>query len=100
MDKRLNRISLWWGIPGLLVQAGGVVIDGGSNAAGAGPELGGLMILVGAVMLIVGLGYYARAKGHHWVWGLLGLISLLGLIILGLMPDRRRIAPSATTTPG
>jgi hypothetical protein len=44
--------------------------------------------LAGTVLLIIGLGYYARAKGHSGWWGMLGLLSCLGLIILAFLPDR------------
>lgn len=89
MDKRLNRISLAWGVPGLLVQVVGVILRNTSGTESL-PILGELVLLLGAVMLIVGLAYYAKGKGYHPAWGLLGLLSLIGFIVLGVMPDRQR----------
>ena len=31
---------------------------------------------------------YAKAKGWHWAWGLLGLTSLPGILVLMLFTDR------------
>jgi hypothetical protein len=38
-------------------------------------------------MFEVGLAYYAKAKTRSAWWCLLGLFSLLGMIILAIMPD-------------
>lgn len=89
MDKRLNRISLAWGVPGLLVQIAGVILRDTAATVGS-LVLGWTVLLIGAAMLIVGLAYYAKAKGYHPAWGLLGLLSLIGFIVLGVMPDRQR----------
>jgi tetratricopeptide (TPR) repeat protein len=35
-----------------------------------------------------GLIHFARAKGYHWAWGFLGLLSFVGWIILVCLPDR------------
>ncbi len=37
---------------------------------------------------IYGLCCYAKGKGYHWAWGLLGLLNIIGLIILISFPDR------------
>ena len=39
-------------------------------------------------MWLVGLGYYAQAKGHSQWWGLVGFLSILGLAVLVFLPDR------------
>ena len=95
MDKVLNRRSLLIGVPGLLMQIVGqvvinVVADSSGDSAGAAlVALGGLgLILVGTVLLIAGLAFYAQAKGYSWVFGFLGLCSCLGLIILAALPDK------------
>lgn len=83
MDANLNRTSLLIGVPGIILQFVGVFMRGGGNDG-----LALTIQLVGTVLLIVGLSFYARAKGYHGAWGLLGLLSCLGLLILGLMPDK------------
>ena len=31
-----------------------------------------------------------RGKGHHPAWGILGVFSLIGLVILFFFPDRHK----------
>ncbi len=71
--KRLNTLSLGIGAPGLLLQGMG---------ASRSSLLFFLASIVGTAMLIVGLAYYAQYRGRHWAFGLLGLASCLGTIIL------------------
>ena len=40
------------------------------------------------ILLIIGLGYYAKAKGHSVYFGLLGLLSWLGIIVLIALRDK------------
>ena len=78
--KKLNEKSLMIGVPGLMLQAAGGTIVGGVT---------GLTVLaVGTVLLVVGLGYYARSRGQHPALGLFGLLSLVGLVVLALLPRR------------
>ena len=58
--------------------------------------LTGLPAFAGLVMLMVGLCYYALAKGYSKWLGLLGLLSRIGLIVLACLPDRTK----ATTFTG
>ncbi|TNF05994.1 MAG: hypothetical protein EP323_05515 [Gammaproteobacteria bacterium] len=76
MNKQFNNISLALGIPGLILQ-----IVGGLN------ELP-VVTLIGGILLIAGLAYYAKSKNRLPAWGLLGLLSILGIVILGLLPDK------------
>ena len=47
-----------------------------------------LLLLLGGVVLICwGCVCYAKGKGRSGFWGILGITSLLGLIILVLLPD-------------
>ena len=46
-----------------------------------------LVSLVGAILFLVGLAFYAKAKGRHPAWGLVGLLSLIGLIVLVCLKD-------------
>jgi hypothetical protein len=71
--NKLNRISLLLGGPGLILQGVGNMMGG---------AVGGLTMLVGTVLLIVGLTFYARMRGRHPAWGMFGLLSLVGMIVL------------------
>lgn len=50
-------------------------------------SLGGFALLIGAAGIIWGCMNYAEGKGHPKWLGLLGLLSVLGLIILVMFPD-------------
>jgi len=45
---------------------------------------------VAAVLFLMGLCYYAKAKGYSGRVGLLGLLSSLGLLILAALPDKTK----------
>ena len=47
-----------------------------------------LIHVVGIIFFFYGLYNYAKGKGHHGAWGLLGFLSIIGLIILVCFPDR------------
>ncbi len=99
MIAEYNRKSLSIGIPGLALQ---IICLLGSNlnvayakAHNAAPStvLGMVMmlgILVGDILLIIGLCYYAKGKGYTPVLGLLGLLSCIGLLILAVLPDKTK----------
>lgn len=42
--------------------------------------------LGGTILAVFGLSEYAKMKGRHRAWGLVGLLSLIGLLILYLLP--------------
>lgn len=86
MIKRYNSLSLSLGVPGIILQiAGNIVARVNEETPIAG--LAVLAALVGTVLLIAGLSYYAIAKGRSGWWGLCGFLSLLGLLILALLKD-------------
>jgi len=76
MIKKYNNMSLAFGIPGLIIQVYAVL-----------NQLH-IVSLVGGILLIIGLAYYAKAKSRHPAWGLLGLLSIIGIIIIALLPDK------------
>ena len=83
MIQRYNSISLATGIPGLVLQiAGNVMIRGQGESAGMP------VALIGTVLLMVGLAYYAKAKGRNPAWCLMAFLSLIGLIVLACLKDR------------
>lgn len=55
-----------------------------------GSPIGGLIAFVGLVAFIWGCFSYAQGKGQSKWLGLLGLLSLLGLIILFFIPDKHK----------
>lgn len=83
MIKELNNKSLIYGIPGLLIQSVFLFIDP-------------LISLLGTALLIIGLSYYSRAKGHSGYFGFLGLLSWLGIIVLILLKDKHITAEEQT----
>jgi hypothetical protein len=83
MIARYNNISLALGIPGIILQVVGQIMRGNPENA----TVGGLVLLVGTVLLIGGLAMYAKAKGRSLAWGLMGFLSLIGLIALALLKD-------------
>jgi glycerol uptake facilitator-like aquaporin len=85
---RYNNISLALGVPGLILQiAGNVMMRSGPDKEGVGLLVG----IIGTALLMGGLMMYARAKGRSPAWGLMGLLSIIGLIVLAMLEDR---APS------
>lgn len=77
--SKLNNTSFIFGVPGLLLQGVGNMTGG---------IAGVLASLAGTILLIVGLSFYARSRGQHPAYALLGLLSLLGLIILAVLPKK------------
>lgn len=96
---KCNHVSLIIGIPGLAIQFGCIFalnsIAAKTMSTGAFPPviLSGLLevgIIAGDLLLIIGLCFYAKAKGHSAAWGLFGLLSCIGLIVLAVLPDRTK----------
>ena len=97
MISKYNRKSLAFGIPGISLQMGwlALIIFLGIKDGAHGKPLpqwaGNLFILslcVGEILWIVGLCYYAMAKGYRAGLGIVGLFSWIGLLILFVLPDR------------
>ena len=52
-----------------------------------------IAFLVGSITMplwIFGVWCYAKGKGYHGAWGLLGVFTLIGFIILACFPDRHK----------
>lgn len=60
------------------------------------PTIVFLLLLVSIAFFCWGCSGYARAKGYHWLLGLLAIIPPVGLLVLLLLPDRR---PMSARTP-
>jgi hypothetical protein len=52
--------------------------------------VGLVLILVGAVFFIWGCVNYCQGKGYPGAFGLLGLLSCVGLLILVVLPDKHK----------
>jgi len=48
-----------------------------------------ILNIIGTIILAVGLAIYSKAKGRNPTWGLMGLFSLLGIIILIFLESKR-----------
>ncbi len=84
--SKLNMLSFVFFIPGLLLQFGSM---GVSHPVPPGaiqaPDPAQALPLLGGLLMIIGLGLYASMKGRSPAWGLMGLLSCLGLLFLALM---------------
>ena len=72
--------ALAWGIPGFLLQGYGLI------------EGWALLSFAGSGLLCVALMYLSRAKGYPPMWGLWGLVPVMGPILLLLQPHRPGIS--------
>ncbi len=79
----LNKKSFAFGVPGLVLQVAGNVLS-----RGTGTDAGTLVSVAGTALLMIGLSYYARSRGQHPSYGLLGLLSCLGLLLLAVLPRK------------
>ncbi len=73
-EEEYNRNSLIIGLSGLVIQVIGYIADIY------------FLLILGSIMFIIGLVYYSLAKGRSGWWGLLGLLSLVGLIMGHMLP--------------
>jgi len=82
-EKRFFRCIFW----GVVLNFGGGML----SACRLYPFLvilGGVMVAAGIGLLTIGLAFYARSKGRHPAWCLLGILSVLGLLIIVLLPTK------------
>jgi hypothetical protein len=85
MIAEYNRKSFIFGIPGIIFQIAAFFMPTRDRIMS---PLGAILVLAGTGLLLVGLAFYAKAKGRHPVWGLFGLLSIIGLIVLGCLKDK------------
>ncbi len=83
MDRHpLYSLSLPLVIFGLVAQGAGALLRWSF------PAIGGVISFVGTLLLMVGLAYRAKDKGRSLGWGLVGLLSVLGVIIVYALANR------------
>ena len=51
--------------------------------------LGYFMVVTGIGLMMAGLAFYSRSKGRHPAWCILGLLSILGLLVIVLLPPKK-----------
>lgn len=87
--ERKSRLPLWGGFLGMIVGRVLAVV-GASNEQMALVGLGVVLSLGCAVLFIYGCMQYCKGKGYPAALGLLGLLSIIGLIILAVLPDKHK----------
>lgn len=78
-SKGINR--------GLTMQVAGLLLPAFIPAT-VGLYIGGALFLAGVGVMTWGCLAYAQGKCYPAVYGLLGLLSFLGMLILVLLPDK------------
>jgi hypothetical protein len=74
-------------ILGLLLQIIGIFIN---SPMGMDEALSAILIISGLALFVSGCWSYAQEKGLSRAWGLLGLLSFFGLLILLLLPNHKK----------
>jgi hypothetical protein len=120
MIATYTRRSLLFGVPGIVLQVGGVLLHElhGSKPIAPGETrvvIGPSLVTFGVILWTAALAYFAMAKGQSSWWGASGLLglpglyepyltalSLLGLIVLALLEDRAAdsAGPESSHSPG
>jgi hypothetical protein len=77
----LKKSALGVIVGGFVMQSVGFGLVGTMDA-GEIRHAGGMIHLIGFALFLAGCVFLARAKGREWYFGLLGLLSLVGLGIL------------------
>ena len=62
--------------------------------------LGWLMLVTGTLLLVIGFGYYAKAKGRSPAWSLLALASIIGWMALLFLTAKSGSAVSSDSLVG
>jgi len=79
-----NKKSLQFGVPGLILLYGGLLL------VFVAFPVAFFSVLSGLLALLIGVGFYVRAKGRHWAWASLAFIPILGLLFLALLVDKSK----------
>jgi hypothetical protein len=85
---------LAFGIPGLILQIG-CLTSNHILVTKASEYREWIMLLsvgslVGVLLLILSLRHFAKSKGYGPEWGLLGIFSILGILIVFALPDKTK----------
>lgn len=85
--KRSSIIGIGAGVIAFLA---GVALITSSETPEAIPRVVGMLPAAGYILLIWGCRAWAKGKGYHGAWGLLGLMHVFGPIVVACFPDRFR----------
>ena len=77
--RNLNLVSFAFGVPGIFMV-------GGAQGLKGDPGIFALVWVAGILLFTIGMVFYARMKGRGGAFGLFGLLSCLGLLILHFFP--------------
>lgn len=86
MIAKSNRSSLQHGASGLLLQLLGPVAA--YYLVPSVPQLPGLSVWLGTMLLLTCFAYYAMGKGRSKWWCLLGFFSIFEYLVLARLEDR------------
>lgn len=86
MNIKFDRQSLIWVVFGTIGQIAGFIIAKTFNEHAL---LALLIFIIGTIILVIGLGIYAKKRGYYPFLGLLGLAGVLGYLILGLLTEKK-----------
>lgn len=81
-QRKKKNLFVGLGLAGLI---GGLAVQLSGEPGGGVAILGFVIRLAGFGAFLYGCICYARAKGRHWAWGLLGFFNLFGLAALWLL---------------
>jgi len=85
--KKTTNVGVGLGI--VLQLLGRAMLNGGDDAT----VLFGTLVTIGGLALFIwGCGQYAKGKGHSAWFGLFGILSIIGLLVLFFLPDRHKAA--------
>lgn len=96
MTTKYARLGLAFGLPGLLAQGTGHILTSVMSRSQSGLALAGFGVVLGAagtVLLLVGMAFYAKAKGQHPAWAGLAFLSVIGVAVLVLLDDNSDDGP-------
>ena len=91
--KKYNLLSFALFLPGFALSIGGQIALRTQDGPDADLVLLSAALAaagLGVLLLIAGFGCYAIYKGRNPAWGLLGLLSWIGLIVLAALPDENK----------
>ena len=81
MIARYNKVSLYVGIVGVILQYGGAVFVWDF------PRVAFPVVLFGTLLIAIGLAFYLKAKARSLGFLAIGIIPVLGLVVLALLND-------------
>lgn len=80
------------GVPGIILQIVGRIMAA-AQSEGMSPNqdqatIGIILMVLGTILLMIGLAYYAMAKKQNPALCLFAFLGIIGLIVLACFPDK------------